>query len=51
MQEYQAIVKVVERVSKNGNPYSVAEIYVNGKLVKGGIFLSDAEKTLFEILG
>ena len=51
MQEYSAVVKVVERVSKNGNNYYVAEIYVNGKLVKGGIFLNDAEKTLFEFLG
>lgn len=51
LMEYEAVVKVVEKVSKNNNPYSVIEIYINGKLVKGGIFLNDAEKTLLEILG
>lgn len=49
--EYKCIVKLVNRTSKNGNAYTVAEIYLDGRLVKGGIFLSDSEKTLFEILG
>lgn len=51
MNEIQATLKIVERTSKNGNAYSVLEIYVDGRLVKGGIFLNDAEKTLFQILG
>lgn len=49
--ETNAIVKVVERTSKAGNTYSVLEIYIDGKLVKGGIFLNDAEKTLISLLG
>lgn len=48
--EYKSVVKLVNKTSKNGNAYTVAEIYVDGRLVKGGIFLNDAEKTLFELL-
>lgn len=49
--EFDCKVKVVEKTSKNGNDYSVAEIYIDNKLVKGGIFLNEAEKTLFDLLG